>query len=699
MPHHSNERAGPQEVGEPRLYQIKAMFAKKNKLPVFFVARELAGTQKAVYLYGHGTTETKRMGVCAYCGKTLTHPVSVLLGVGPICGGHYHNWDAVGGYTEENIKRLTRIVEERIVDSWLPRCVIREVLETRSEVPLPQDHPFLKKTNRGEEKKEERKAEQMPSQHWSEPPVIKITFPFSWEDVDRVKTLPNSIFKREGERYWTVPLSLEVIQQLKKWGFSLDKSLEQFLSECQCHVDQVESVKVKGLKMKLFPFQEKGVAFIEARKGKALIADEMGLGKTAQALAWLGLHPEKRPVIIVVPASLKLNWEREAHMWLPNPKVQIISGTKTGGLAIRGEIIIINYDILDAWLGKLQACKARVLILDECHYIKSNKARRTKVIKALAKGIPHIICLSGTPIVNRPIEMYNALKLVGPTVIPPFWTFVQRYCGAKHNGFGWNFNGASNTEELHKKLTNSIMIRRRKADVLQDLPPKIRSVVPMEMIPKFQKEYNKAEADFIGWVRKSMGPEAAHRASNAEALAKIEALKQIAIRGKLDQAIAWIKNFLEVDGKLVVFVIHRATVNALMQEFRGIAVKIDGSVPQTERQQAVDAFQENKEIRLFVGNIKAAGLGITLTAASSVVFLELGWSPGEHDQAEDRIHRIGQKAQSIQAHYLLAAGTIEERIARIIDGKRRVLDQILDGRQTEEASLLAELLNEFSNRD
>jgi SNF2 family DNA or RNA helicase len=239
------------------------------------------------------------------------------------------------------------------------------------------------------------------------------------------------------------------------------------------------------------------------------------------------------------------------------------------------------------------------------------------------------------------------------------------------------------------------MIRRKKADVLKDLPTKVRSFVPMEI--DNLKKYKVVEADFIEWVKREKGLAAAEKAENAEALAKISALKQLAAEGKMKQAIDWIKDHLDTNGKLVVFAVHKKTIDRLMNELADYnPVKVDGSVSQENRQLAVDTFQNDPRCRVFIGNINAAGVGLTLTAASSVAFAEVAWSPGEHDQAEDRIHRIGQTADSVNAYYLLAGGTIEETMARLIDSKRKVLDQVLDGIETNSKNLLGELIERLT---
>jgi len=510
-------------------------------------------------------------------------------------------------------------------------------------------------------------------------PGIKITFPYDPQDVIRVKSLEERRYHNDGPRdkYWTVPLTEENLGKLKEWGFEIDPRLEEWEKARNAPAPSID--EIPGIKKPLYLFQKAGVAFVEKRQGRALIGDDMGLGKTAQALAWLQFHPDRRPAVVVVPASLKLNWRREAEMWMSDPKVQVLSGKKPDR-PIHGDIIVINYDILPSWVGQLQECRPEVVIADEIHFIKNKSAKRTKAFKALVKGVPYVIGLSGTPIVNRPVEAFNALSIIEPTLFPSFWKYAQRYCGARHNGFGWDFTGASNTKELNEKLSR-VMIRRRKEDVLKELPAKTISIVPMSL--DNEREYYKVEEDFIGWLQ-AIDPDKAARAQNAEALAKIEALKQLAIKGKIKMAIQWIRDYLDSDGKLVVFCTHRSTVDSLMEEFGSVAVKVDGSVSGKARDEAVQAFQTRPDVRLFVGNMKAAGVGLTLTAASSAAFLELGWSPGDHTQAEDRIHRIGQEADAVNIYYLIAEGTIEEQIMGLIDKKRLVLDQVLDGKETDE---------------
>ena len=541
---------------------------------------------------------------------------------------------------------------------------------------------------------------------------IEIRFDFDWDVLDAVKSIPGRKFQNDRNKYWTCPLSMDAIRTLRKHGFALDVALQKFQHKATATAENIQnssSIDIPELKRNLFPFQKEGVAFLEAKEGRAIIGDEMGLGKTIQALAWIQMHPERRPVIIVCPAHLKLNWVHEIEATLLGKQnIQILYGA-TPTTDIYGDIIIINYDILansyeeyrdttgkkryreikrTGWVDFLIDIKPSVVIIDEAHYAKSPSAFRTKATRKLAKKCPHVLALTGTPIINRPMEGFYIVQLVDRTVFPDFWKYAQDFCDAKHNGFGWDFTGASNQEQLYQKL-QTVMIRRKKSDVLKELPDKIYSYIPMEI--DNTEEYKNAETDFIEYIRESKGAEAVKKAKAAEHLVRIEALKQLTMEGKINQVIQWIQGFLNSENKLVVFAVHKKIIDVLMMHFGDIAVKIDGSVSANKRDEAIMSFQNDDKIKLFIGNIQAAGTGLTLTAASSVAFLELPWSPGEAMQAADRCHRIGQK-NSVNIYYLLADNTIETKIAELLDKKRKEITAILDGEEVEETQLLTELI-------
>ena len=519
--------------------------------------------------------------------------------------------------------------------------------------------------------------------------LLKISFTFSYEILEKVKSLENR--KYSGEKYWTAPPSLTNLKALKKFGFEFSSEIQKIFNDLNNpkKIDLSKDPALNGL----FPFQIKGVEFLESRNGRGLIGDEMGIGKTIQALGYLKLHPELRPAIIVCPASLKLNWAKETKAWI-NDQFSIASG-KSNPIENK-PIIIINYDIISAKIDELLQLNPQCLVLDEIHLIKNSKTQRTKAIKKLAKKIQSVIALTGTPIISKPIEFFNILNILDKNEWPSYWSYAHRYCDAKHNGFGWNFNGASNMEELNQRVRN-IMIRRLKSEVLPELPKKIRSVIPLEI--NNLNEYKKAENDFIEWLTKKEGEEKANKIKRAQHLTRIEKLKQLAVLGKLENTKNWILNFLESGEKLVIFCTHTNTINYYFDIFNKMGietVKLNGESSINQKNIAVSEFQNNKNCKLFVGNLKAAGVGLTLTAASSVCFVELGWTPGEHDQAEDRVHRIGQTSNTTNIYYLIANQTIETEIAELLDKKRGVIASVLDGKSVDQSSLLTELIKKLA---
>ncbi|KKN12769.1 hypothetical protein LCGC14_1013080 [marine sediment metagenome] len=531
---------------------------------------------------------------------------------------------------------------------------------------------------------------------------ILIEFPYDRVMIDRVREIPGRMWDTV-RKIWIAPLSNTAIQVLDKNGFRFNKRLRQ----AQTTLEQPYKAKpldTTVLPMRLYRFQKKGVEFIQSRKGRALVADDMGLGKTIQALAWLALNPKVAfPAIVVCPASVKLAWEREAGRWVKDRFAITLDG-HGGDTLPMADIYIINYDILSprkvkgvvvspGWVQALIKLNAKTIVIDEIHYLKSTKTQRTKSIKQLTASVPYVIGLSGTPIINRPVEAFEVISIINPQLFPHFFSYARRYCDAKPGAYGWDFKGSSNTEELHKVLTSTIMIRRTKTEVLPQLPPKQRNIVPFKITNRIQ--YNHAEADLIDYLQSKGLDEAADRARNAEHLVKTERLKQIMLEGKIKGVIDWIANFLNSSmEKLVVFGEHKSAIKEIMKHFgTKLSVQIVGGMSTAQKQKAVDAFQTDPNTRLMVANTKAGGIGITLTAASNVAFVELPWTPGALVQAEDRVLRIGQEAQNVQIWYLLAQGTIEEDIATMLDTKTQVLAQVLDGAKVnEDKSILKELM-------
>jgi SWI/SNF-related matrix-associated actin-dependent regulator 1 of chromatin subfamily A len=472
---------------------------------------------------------------------------------------------------------------------------------------------------------------------------------------------------------------------------------------------------------KLYPYQMSGVAFFEAKNGRALLADEPGLGKTRQVIAWLDQRPDLRPVVIVVPAALKEAWAREFGKYTgTRANVRILSGRSTNNgnetnhanpqqPGLRVDYYIVNYDILPdsvstrdgirrtipGRIHELMGLQPAVLVVDESHYIKNRKRARSKAVLSLGRSpsVKSVIALSGTPITSKPEEFLTTINLVKPGLFKNNFYYLKRYCDAKKTRFGWDFSGASNTAELHNILTSTIMLRRKKSEVLSDLPQKTRVVVPIQISNR--NKYNSANKDILSWIRKQCGDEAAEKAKKAQALVKIEKLKQLVLEGKMRHIISWVEDFLNSGEKLVLLGTHKSFVREISGKFKDISVIISGDTPPEEKQTAIDRFQGDPECKFLVGNLQAAGVGITLTAATNLAFAQLGWTPAELDQAEDRIHRIGQKGAAT-IWYLLGQNTIEEKIASLLDKKRQTVGKILDGEAVaSEDSIISQLIEQM----
>lgn len=434
----------------------------------------------------------------------------------------------------------------------------------------------------------------------------------------------------------------------------------------------------------LEPFQWAGVHYVlEARR--AFIADEQGLGKTVEALAAVEAD-DAYPVVVVCPASLKLNWERETRRWLPHRSVAVIEGRQA--VPPTAEITIVNYEVVENHRETLTRLRPGALVIDEAHYCKNPSAKRTRAVRRLAETMGRDrlrLALTGTPVLNHPDELISQLRVLGR--LEDFGSGVR---------FKQQFRGPLTEERLHWHLRRRCFVRRLKSEVLPQLPAKRQVVVPVAL--DNEREYRLAERDVIRWLREQPLDLSELRARiaatlRAKRLAQLGALQRIAARGKLHAALAWIHDFLASGEPLVVFARHVEVQEAVIERFPDSAHLLgrDGS---TAREATVRAFQQPGGPQLIVCSTPVAAQGITLTRASNVAFLELEWTPAMHDQAEDRCHRIGQH-DAVTAWYLLAARTIDETMANLIQRKRGIVAAVTDGRRLDGDSLVEEVVREL----
>ena len=432
---------------------------------------------------------------------------------------------------------------------------------------------------------------------------------------------------------------------------------------------------------KPFPFQREGVLKIEALSGRALLADEQGLGKTLQALWYYRRNPHTWPAVVVCPASLKYMWERMAAVHV-GVRAAVCEGTRPPayGFGTRANLYVINYEILKYWLPYFNRICPNLVIIEEGQRICNPNTQQGRAVRTLCTGVPHVVATTATPLMNRPIEIWHVCNILWGKRNKYFKYYQQfgyRFCKPTLSVRGEiEFKGAAHLPELNQMLTTAGMIRRLKADVATQLPPKIRTVVPVELYdPK--GEYHAAATDFVGWARRA-GLTRAARAGRSAALVRMGYLLRLAARYKLRAALAWVDDQLLNIDKIVLLGHHRKLMEALERRYAGQCVRVDGSVTGRKRDHAVERFQKDKTIRVFIGN-DAAREGLTLTAAAVLAFLELYWRPGDHEQAENRIHRFTQHAPTVWLYYLVAHGTIEEWLCELLQEKQGNISAVLDG--------------------
>jgi SNF2 family DNA or RNA helicase len=519
-------------------------------------------------------------------------------------------------------------------------------------------------------------------------------FPFSWETKDVVKGAGFQWSPTE-KLWWTADAVIAArLDPLA--AAQVNQDIERSRA-----VDAVVQVPApEGLSY--LPYQLAGIAYAMDRDA-VLFADEMGLGKTIEAIGVINADRSIKRVLVVCPASLKVNWARELNKWL----VRATSIEIANGYFPDSEIVIINYDILIKYRAEIDLRQWDLLIVDESHYIKNGKAKRTQALLGhhdrdpakRTKGIAarKKIFMTGTPIVNRPYELWSIIADLDPQGLGSnFFKFMTRYTNASRNEYGWDFSGASNLEELQQRMRAKFMVRRLKSEVLTELPAKRRQVILLppngasSVVAREREAFERyraalAQAEKAAQEARARGDKDGYQAAirklhNSyqfafEEMAKVRHETAVA---KIPHVIEHLNECLEAEDKVVVFVHHHDLAHALKAAFPDAAV-VTGETKQGHRMLEVDKFQNDPRCRLFIGSIHAAGVGITLTAAQLVVFAELDWVPGNISQSEDRLHRIGQLG-SVLVQHLVFNDSVDSIMANVIIEKQEVIEKALDQR-------------------
>jgi len=484
----------------------------------------------------------------------------------------------------------------------------------------------------------------------------------------------------------------------------------------------VSKFEVPNMVIQPYDYQKQAVMFFEKSGGNCLLGDQPGVGKTLSAISYAVKN--KLKTLVVCPASLKLNWRNEIqrftnekayiYKYKPKKRSKEIVNTKEESL-----FHIINYEALETFIKlnvshtcsyvqcgwketntkkKYDVCpscqraksiKSRVLgttfedkdgvgldpknydliVCDEAHYLKNAKANRTKVVKKAFMNVPKKLLLTGTAIKSMPFEFFSLLNFIDPAEWKSAHHFGIRYCAGFQDDFGWDYSGSSNLDELYSRIS-PYFLRRLKSDVLSFLPPKTFTHFPIELTPEEYRNYAKAEKEVVD--------ETTGETKDADHLSRIQRLKMFTSQVKASRGIEIVQDIIDGDEKVVVFTEYIATAEMIANHFGSKAVLFTGQKSAAEKQEAVDKFMKDDSVKVFVGTMGAAGVGITLTIASIAVFIDQPWTPSDREQAEDRIHRASTTSDKVQIIRLICQDTIDEDIISLLNSKEKVTTMVLD---------------------
>ena len=532
---------------------------------------------------------------------------------------------------------------------------------------------------------------------------VQLSFGYDPVKVRAVKRIPGITWDKKTAA-WSAPLSSlsECAEWAEQFGVDVDEDTKSLIESITSKRAQLiedsrltdADLEVAGLP--LLPYQRAGVKYASHAR-RCFIADDMGLGKTLQAIATLEYVYDSYPAVVICPPTLVLNWAKEYAKWLPHRKVATVKN-RSEFPEDGYEVIVVGYSNIHAWANRL--AKHRSYVFDESHYCKSPDAQRTKAAVKMARTAPQngiVLCLTGTPVTNRPAEYAPQLDILGK--LSDFggkWGFYRRYCAAFRDRFGqWNISGNSNLDELNDRLRGNCYIRRTKDQVLEELPPVRHDVVVVEGTDAGLREYRKAEADIVRYMverakqiaeelgesPKSAAVRAKMRAERNEHLVRIGVLRKLAAKAKMPAVMEWVESRIEAGNKVVIAAHHREIVDELAAKYGNL--KIQGGMDVSDVEKNKQFFQEGSvsDSPVMVLSIQAAKTGHTLTASQDVLFVELPWTPSDVDQTYSRCHRLGQKG-SVTATYLLCEGTIDEKIYGVIEEKRGVVNAATEGKNT-----------------
>jgi SWI/SNF-related matrix-associated actin-dependent regulator 1 of chromatin subfamily A len=522
-----------------------------------------------------------------------------------------------------------------------------------------------------------------------------------WVDLDTYfaeKFAKERYFLETPKQIYIEKLLVEKDKSYHIWGkfFEKDQLSEFWIpksSLIKSHtIEKVEVDYSKYDNRPPLPHQKEAIEKLVGSK-RFILADDMGVGKSCSTII-AALETKAKKILVVCPASLKINWQREIVIY-SDKSVFIAEGKK---FSTEHDIVIVNYDILknfydiknpnDSVIGQINF---DLIILDEAHMVSNSQAARTKIINSFTKKAKYLWLLTGTPMTNRPINYYNLLNLIESPVAQNWMAYAIRYCEGYQFRAGnrkiWNVNGASNLEELRDRTSGQIL-RRLKDEVL-DLPDKIITPIYLKTT---SKEYKDLMGEYYEWLDKEEGS-----SSLTVQFSKLMQIRKLIANEKVKETIEFAQNIIDQDKKVIIFTNFTETLQMIHNHFGKQSVYLDGSCNKTQRQYAVDQFQENDKIKVFIGNLKAAGVGLTLTKAEAVIMNDLSFVPAEHAQAEDRAYRYGQK-NNVLIYYPLFINTIEGAIYDILNNKKKIIGTVMGDISSDPGDTVEEILKSINQK-
>ncbi len=531
--------------------------------------------------------------------------------------------------------------------------------------------------------------------HLETPKVAK-----KWVDLDPYfakKIADEKLYTKIPKEIWVEKLLAEKEKSYHIWGkFFNDENIHDFwvpkAALLKTHV--IKEVKIDYSKYSHRPPLEHQKIAIEKLVGskKFILADDMGLGKTTSTII-AALETGAKKILIICPASLKINWEREIRNYTDR-SIFISEGKK---FSLEHDFVIVNYDILKNFYNikekensLIYKLNPELIIIDESHYASNPQASRTKLINHFSKRSDRLWLLTGTPMTNRPMNYFNLLQLIESPVAQNWLAYAIRYCGGYQFTAGnrkiWNVNGATNLEELRDRTSRQVL-RRLKTEVL-DLPDKIITPVYLKLS---SKEYEGLMGEYFNWYKNNKE----ESSSLTVQFSKLMKVRQVIAEEKIEHTIELTQNIIDQDKKVIIFTNFTDALNRIADHFGKQAVRLDGSTSKPQRQYAVDQFQENDKIKVFVGNMRAAGVGLTLTAAEVVIMNDLSFVPGDMSQAEDRAYRYGQK-NNVLVYYPIFQNTIETIIYDIVNNKKQNIETVM-GDNLNKGDIVEEIMNKINS--